>query len=58
MASALVKNPAINAGDARDSGSIPKSERFPGVGNGNPLQYSYQDIPWKEEPASLQSMGL
>ena len=28
-----------NAGDARDSGSIPGSGRSPGVGNGSPLQY-------------------
>ena len=28
------------AGDAADSGSIPGSERSPGIGNGNPLQYS------------------
>ena len=34
----VVKNPPANAGDARDVGSIPRSERFPGVGNGNPLQ--------------------
>lgn len=25
------------AGDVRDVGSIPGSERFPGIGNGNPL---------------------
>ena len=36
----VVKNPPDNAGDARDSGLIPGSERAPGVGNGNPLQYS------------------
>ena len=29
-----------SAGDARDGGSIPGSGRSPGVGNGNPLQYS------------------
>jgi len=33
----VVKNPPANAGDA---GSIPESERSPGEGNGNPLQYS------------------
>ena len=37
---AVVKNPPANAGNARDSGSTPGSERSPGVGNGNPLQYS------------------
>ena len=40
---AVVKNPPANAGDARDVGSVPASERFPGVRNGNPLQYSYLD---------------
>ena len=37
----VVKNPPANAGDARDAGSIPGSGRSPGVGNGNPLQYSW-----------------
>ena len=32
----MVKNPLANAGD---QGSIPGSERYPGEGNGNPLQY-------------------
>ena len=32
-----VKNPAANAGD---TGSIPESGGSPGVGNGNPLQWS------------------
>ena len=36
----VVKNPPANAGDARDVGSTPGSGRSPGVGNGNPLQYS------------------
>ena len=36
----VVKNLPVNAGDVRDSGSIPESERSPGEGNGNPLQYS------------------
>ena len=36
----VAKNLPPNAGDARDSGSIPGSGRSPGVGNGNPLQYS------------------
>ena len=35
----MVRNPLPNAGDARDSNLIPRSERSPGVGNGNPLQY-------------------
>ena len=35
-----VKEPAYNAGDAGDSGSIPGPGRSPGGGNGNPLWYS------------------
>ena len=41
----VVKNPPANAGDIRDEGSIPESERSPGGGNGNPLQYSRQENP-------------
>ena len=33
------KGSACNAGDTGDAGSIPGSERSPGGGNGNPLQY-------------------
>ena len=36
----VVKNRRANAGDLRDMGWIPGSGRFPGEGNGNPLQYS------------------
>ena len=35
----MVKNLFANAGDIRDTGSIPGLERSPGVGNGNPLRY-------------------
>ena len=34
-----INNPPTNAGDTEDIGFIPGSGRFPGVGNGNPLQY-------------------
>ena len=37
---AVVKNLPANAGDTTDAGSTPGSRRFPGTGNGNPLQYS------------------
>ena len=37
----MAKNPPANAGDSGDAVSIPGSERSPGVGNSNPLQYSY-----------------
>ena len=36
----MVKNRPTNAAGARDAGLIPGLERSPGVGNGNPLQYS------------------
>jgi len=39
----VVKNLPANAGDAGDTGSIPGSGRFPGIRNGNPLQYSCLD---------------
>ena len=34
------KNPPAKSGDIRDVGLIPGLGRFPGGGNGNPLQYS------------------
>ena len=36
----VVKNPPANVGDIRDMDSIPGSERSPGEGCGNTLQYS------------------
>ena len=41
----MVKNPPTRAGEARDVGSIPGSERSPGGGHGNPLQYSCLENP-------------
>ena len=41
----VVKKPPANAGDLRDEGLIPGSGRSPGVGNGNPLQYSCLENP-------------
>ena len=35
----LVKNSSANAGDLRDTVSIPAVRRLPGEGHGNPLQY-------------------
>ena len=53
----MVKNPAADAGDARDLGSIPGQE--------DPLEEEMAThssilawrIPWTEEPGSLPSMG-
>ena len=39
------KNLPANAGDIRDAGSIPGSERSPGSGHDNPLQYSCLENP-------------
>ena len=36
----VVKKAPVSAGDTRHVGSIPGSGRYPGGGNGNPLQYS------------------
>ena len=41
----VVKNLPANAGDERDVGLIPGLGRSPGVGNGNPLQYSCLENP-------------
>ena len=50
----MVKNLPANAGGTRDRISIPGSERSPGVGNGNPLQYSCQEN--STDRAGLQSI--
>ena len=58
------KESACNAGD---TGLIPGLGRSPGIGNGNPLKYSFlknsmdrghSRIPWTEKPGGLQSMGV
>ena len=40
-----INNPPTNPGDAEAVGFIPGSGRFPGVGNGNPLQYPCLENP-------------
>ena len=54
-----VKNMAANAGDIKDSGSIPGSGRSPGGGLGHPLQYFCWENPMDRqvEPGGLQSTG-
>ena len=39
------KEPPANAGDIRDTSSIPESGRAPGGGHGNPFQYSGLENP-------------
>ena len=41
----VVKNLPSNAGDIGDAGSIPGLGKYPGVGNGNPLQYPCLENP-------------
>ena len=41
----MVKNLPTSAGNTRDPSSIPGKERSPGIGNGNPLQYSCLENP-------------
>ena len=48
--SSVVKNPSANAGDAE---STPGSGRFPGEGNGSPLQYSCLENPMETGTVQL-----
>ena len=50
----VVKNLPAKAGDA---GLIHGLGRSTGEGSSNPLQYSCWEIPWKEVPGGLQSLG-
>ena len=52
-----VKTPPADAGDARDTGSIPGLGRPPGEGNGNPSSILAWRIPWTEDPSGLWSIG-
>ena len=45
----MIKNLLANAGDIRDTGSIPGLERSPGGGHGDPLQYSCLENPMGRE---------
>ena len=57
LVSQLVKNSPANAGDARDTGSIPGSGRFSQEGDGNPLQYFCLKNPITEELGGLCPWG-
>ena len=52
----VVKSLLTNAGDVRDMDSVSRG-RSPGVGNGNPLQYSCLEIPGTEKTGDIQFMG-
>ena len=45
----MVKNFSVNAGDTRNAGSTAELTRSPGVGNGNPFQYSSLGNPMDRE---------
>ena len=51
------KNTPANAGDIRDTVSVPGSGRSLGAGRGNPLQYSCLKNPMDREAWWLQSEG-
>ena len=53
----MAKNLPVNAGGTGDADLIAGWGRSPGVGNGDPLQYSCLKTPWKEELGRPQSMG-
>ena len=44
--------------ETRNAGSIPGSGRSPGVGNGNPFQYSYLENSIDRGAWPIYSMGL
>ena len=53
----MIRNLPANAGDAGEMGSIPGPGRSPGVGNGNPLQYSCLENSMNREPGGLKPVG-
>ena len=53
----MVKIPSATAEDTRDAGSIPGSQRSPGVGMAIHSSILAWKISWTEEPDGLQSMG-
>ena len=54
----VVKNPPANAGNAREVDMIPRQGRSPGVGNGNPLQYSCLEHPMDRRPWQATVHGV
>ena len=54
----MVKNPPANVEDTGDTGSIPGSERSPGRGHGNSLQYSCLENPMDKRAGTATAHGL
>ena len=53
----VIKNPPANAGDARESFSIPRSGRSGGEGMATHSNIHAWKIPWTKVPGGLQCMG-
>ena len=53
----MVKNPPANAGDIRDTSSIPGSGRSLEEGMATHSSILAWKIPWTEEPGGQQSIG-
>ena len=53
----MVKNPPANAGNVRDTGSIPGLGRSPGEEIATRSSIHAWKILWSENPDRLQSMG-
>ena len=55
----VVKNLFVNAGDIRDTGSIPGSGRSHGGEHGNPLRYSFLEnlMDWEAWPATVHRVA-
>ena len=53
----VVKNPPTNAGDLRDTGSIPRLRRHPVEGMATHSSILAWRIPWTGEPGGLQFLG-
>ena len=51
------KDLPVNTGDIRDTGSIPRSGRFPRGGYSNPLYFSWLENPMDRGAGGLQSIG-
>ena len=53
----MVKNLPANTGEARDTGSIPVSGRYPGEGKGSSLQYSCLEKPMDRGTLQVTVLG-
>ena len=58
----VVKNPSFSSGDVKDMSLIPRSEKSPGEGNGNAVQYSCLGNPmdggaWQATVHRVQKVG-